>query len=87
MIDTKKEHIMTQFAKVFQNGRSQAIRIPKEFRVDTSEVYIEKIGDTLIIKPKKEHRWDDFFTMLERVDTSDFLEHRVQPPQDIKELF
>ena len=41
---------MTLTAKVFQNGRSQAIRIPKEFRVDDSEVYIEKIGDTLIIK-------------------------------------
>jgi antitoxin VapB len=78
---------MTQLAKVFQNGRSQAIRIPKEFRVDTSEVYIEKVGDTLIIKPKKEHKWDDFFDMLEEVDTSDFLVDRKDLPQDGKEIF
>ena len=32
-------------AKVFQNGRSQAIRLPKEYRVDVDEVYIEKIGN------------------------------------------
>ena len=44
---------MTMMAKVFQKGRFQAIRITKEFRMEESEVYIEKIGDTLIIKPTK----------------------------------
>jgi antitoxin VapB len=78
---------MKQIAKVFQNGRSQAIRIPKEFRVNTKEVYIEKVGDTLIIKPKKENRWEDFFSLLEQSDTSGFLEERNQPPLDKKELF
>ena len=78
---------MTKLAKVFQNGRSQAIRIPKEFRVDTQEVYIEKIGDSLIIRPKKDNKWDDFFNLLEDVDTTDFLETRVQPPLDNKEIF
>jgi len=52
---------MTQSAKVFQNGRSQAIRIPKEFRVHTSEVYIEKVGETLVIRPKPQNKWDSFF--------------------------
>ena len=78
---------MKQIAKVFQNGRSQAIRIPKEFRVDTKEVYIEKVGDTLIIKPKKENKWNEFFSLLEQSDTSGFLEERNQPPLDKKELF
>ena len=78
---------MTQLAKVFQNGRSQAIRIPKEFRVDTQEVYIEKVGDSLIIKPKKDNKWDSFFDLLEDVDTTDFLKTRVQPPLDNKEIF
>ena len=42
-------------AKVFMNGRSQAIRLPKEFRVSGDEVYITKEKDKLIIfeKPKK----------------------------------
>jgi len=78
---------MTQLAKVFQNGRSQAIRIPKEFRVDTTEVYIEKVGETLVIRPKIENKWDSFFLMLNDFDTSDFFLDRVQPPLDNKELF
>jgi antitoxin VapB len=78
---------MTHLAKVFQNGRSQAIRIPKEFRVDTSEVYIEKVGDTLVIRPKRENKWDIWFENLDRVDTSDFMIDRTQPPLDNKELF
>jgi len=78
---------MTQLAKVFKNGRSQAIRIPKEFRVNTKEVYMEKIGETLVIRPKPQNRWDSFFLMLDEFDTSDFLIERVQPPLDNKELF
>jgi antitoxin VapB len=78
---------MTLTAKVFQNGRSQAIRIPKEFRMDDSEVLIEKIGDTLIIKPSKTDKWDSFFHTLERVDTTGFLEDRVDLPLQKRELF
>jgi antitoxin VapB len=78
---------MPQLAKVFQNGRSQAIRIPKEFRVDTAEVYIEKVGETLVIRPKPQKKWDSFFLLLDDIDTSDFLLDRIQPPLDTKELF
>ena len=78
---------MTQVAKVFKNGRSQAIRIPKEFRVNTDEVYIEKVGNTLIVKPKNTDKWDSFFESLSDIDTSDFPTDRVQPPLDNKELF
>ena len=78
---------MTMKAKVFQNGRSQAIRIPKEFRVNTDEVYIEKVGDSLIIKPKYEDKWDKFFDKLEDIDTKDFLTNREQLPIQTRELF
>ena len=47
-------------AQVFINGQSQAIRLPKEFRLDVDEVYISKQGENLIISPKKTN-WDDFF--------------------------
>lgn len=40
-------------AKVFQSGNSQAVRIPKRFRLDTDEVDIFKRGDELVIKPRK----------------------------------
>jgi len=40
-----------QKAKVFWSGRSQAVRIPKQFRFDTDEVTIRKEGDVVILKP------------------------------------
>ncbi|MGM0623565.1 MAG: antitoxin [Campylobacterota bacterium] len=78
---------MSAVAKVFKNGQSQAIRIPKEFRVDTQEVYIEKVGNSLVIKPKSASKWDQFFDHLEKVDTKDFLQERYQPKQQNRELF
>ena len=78
---------MTILGKVFQNGRSQAIRIPKEFRVDCDEVYIEKVDNTLIIKPKESNKWDNFFSNLEKIDTSDFLSARKQPKTQERDLF
>jgi len=76
---------MTHLAKVFLNGRSQAIRIPKDFRVDSNEVYIEKVGETLVITPKKKNHWDTLFETLEQVDTTGFMNERVQPPLDKRE--
>ena len=42
---------MSVKTKVFMNGRSQAIRIPAEYRFDEKEVFINKVGDTLMITP------------------------------------
>ena len=39
--------------RVFTNGRSQAVRIPKEYRFKTDEVFINKIGDTIMLTPVK----------------------------------
>ena len=44
------ETLMT--TRVFTNGRSQAVRIPKEFRFNESEIIINKIGDTVLLTPK-----------------------------------
>jgi len=49
-----------QTAKIFMNGRSQAVRLPKEYRFDTDEVYIRRQGRNVIISEKK-ISWDDFF--------------------------
>ena len=46
-------------AKVFKNGRSQAIRLPKECRFTSDEVVVNKIGDIVILLPKQ-NRWDSF---------------------------
>ena len=40
-----------EIARVFTNGRSQAVRIPKEYRFDVDELYINKIGETVVLTP------------------------------------
>ena len=40
-----------QTAKVFTSGRSQAVRIPKEYRFDDDEVYISRVGDAIVLTP------------------------------------
>lgn len=56
---------MESIAKVFQNGRSQAVRLPKAFRFKGNEVKISKKGDMVILEPLEisawpEGFWDDF---------------------------
>jgi antitoxin VapB len=50
-------------AKVFTSGNGQAIRLPKEFRLDTDEVFISRSGDSLIITPRMK-TWDGFIEGL-----------------------
>ena len=64
----------TLVAKIFMNGRSQAVRLPKEFRFDTEEVYITKQGQNIVISAKKP-TWDDFFDSKSAFD-GDFLKDR-----------
>lgn len=65
---------MTHIAKIFMNGRSQAVRLPKEFRFDCDEVYITKQGDKVVISPAKP-TWDDFFNQDSAFD-EEFLKNR-----------
>ncbi len=50
-------------AKVFETGRSQAIRLPKKFRFTGDEVFIQKLGDVVMLIPK-EKLWDTFLQGL-----------------------
>ena len=73
--------VMGKSAKIFMNGRSQAIRLPKEFRFDCDEVYVEKQGDRLIISAVQP-QWDEFFDSVPAFD-EDFLADREDvSPQD-----
>ena len=59
---------MTQTAKIFFSGTRQAVRLPLEFRFDCKEVYIEKQGDAVILRPKPDklaERWRAFFRAAE----------------------
>ena len=61
-------------AKIFKNGRSQAVRLPKEFRVNTSEVFVRKQGNSIILTPNKP-TWEDFFKSKSAFG-DDFLKER-----------
>lgn len=52
---------MTAKAKIFQNGRSQAVRLPKEFRFEGQEVYIYKDGDRVVLAPVHTRTWPEGF--------------------------
>ena len=66
-------------AKIFQSGNSQAVRIPKEFKLNAAEVEIQRRGETLVLRPKKKS-WAALVESLERF-TQDFMENgRNQPP-------
>lgn len=51
---------MGDIAKVFWSGRSQAVRLPKEFRFDGDAVRIRKEGDAVILEPIVEDEWASF---------------------------
>ena len=44
--------VLMETAKIFKNGQSQAVRLPKECRFEGSEVYIKKMGDIVLLMPK-----------------------------------
>ena len=58
-------------AKVFKNGRSQAIRLPKECRFSSDEVIVNKIGDIVILLPKQ-NKWDSFMRAID-LFSDDFM--------------
>ncbi len=70
-------------AKVFQNGRSQAIRLPKEFRVETTEVYLQRTRDGFLVIPKDP--WTMFEEGVEALSDSFFEEGRQQPAQQTRQ--
>jgi len=72
-------------AKIFQNGQSQAVRLPKEFRFDDTEVYIKKNGNIVTLIPRTDS-WEILFGSLETF-SNDFMSERIQPDLDKRESF
>ncbi|MDF2953387.1 MAG: Virulence-associated protein VagC [Thermodesulfobacterium sp.] len=74
-------------AKLFNNGRSQAVRLPKEFRFKEKEVYITKIDDFVVLIPKKD-KWELAKKLLMEIEdfTDEFMENR-NIFQQTRELF
>jgi len=77
---------MSQVAKLFTNGRSQAVRLPAAYRFDTKEVFIRQDPETGdVILSRRPETWDGFFAALNGADVpADFLDEkeRGQAAQD-----
>lgn len=68
-----------KIAKLFQNGQSQAVRLPKEFRLGGSQVFIKKMGKAVLLIPM-DNPWEPLFDSLNKF-SDDFMSSRNQPKQ------
>lgn len=75
--------VTVQTAKLFQNGKSQAVRLPKEFRFQGSEVYVKKTHNAVILIPK-DNPWESLLRGLEGF-SDDFMSERNQPRDQERE--
>jgi len=66
-------------AKLFRNGQSQAVRLPKEFRFEGDEVFIKKSGSAVVLIPLV-NSWDSLTGSLDKF-TKDYMDDRNQPRQ------
>ena len=66
-------------ARIFQNGRSQAVRLPKEFRFEGDQVFIHKVGNAVVLLPVR-HSWDTLFQSLDHF-SDDFMQDGRQQPE------
>jgi len=80
---------MARTAKLFRNGRSQAVRLPSEYRFEGSEVYVRRdsaTGD--VILSRRPESWEDFFELMKTIDVpKDFLADRQDTPPQKRKMF
>ena len=70
-------------AKLFKNGESQAVRLPKEFRFTGDEVFIKRVGSAVVLLPMTKS-WDTLIASLSKF-SADFMNEREQPPPQERE--
>lgn len=75
-----------QTAKIFLNGRSQAVRLPKEFQFVGNDVIIQKIGDAVLLIPNNK-AWNIFLQGLNNFSDDFMKDGRKQPKLNKREKF
>lgn len=71
-------------AKVFENGRSQAVRLPKECRFTSDEVMVNKIGDIVLLFPRT-NKWDSFMKAVDLFSDDYMTDGRAADPAQERE--
>ena len=78
---------MTTTAKLFRNGRSQAVRLPREFRFEGDRVRVRRVGRGVMVEPRFANV-TDWFAELDRYAADPFMDDgRRQPPTPEREIF
>ncbi len=72
-------------AKIFENGRSQAVRLPKEYRFNSDEVMVNKIGDIVLLSPMT-NKWDSFMKAIDMFSDDFMADGRVVDPVQEREI-
>lgn len=72
-----------EVARVFMNGKSQAVRLPKAYRLEGDRVYVKKVGDAVVLLPYHAP-WQPLIESL-TLFTDDFMAEREQPPLEKRE--
>jgi antitoxin VapB len=70
-------------AKLFENGNSQAVRLPKDYRFEGSKVYIHKLGNAVVLIPEQES-WQSLIESIP-LFSDDFMATRDQPEAQHRE--
>lgn len=70
-------------AKLFQNGKSQAVRLPKKYRFPGEKVLIKRVGKAVVLLPYQDS-WETLFESLEQF-SDDFMSDRQQPEEQQRE--
>lgn len=82
-------YTMPRTAKLFRNGRSQAVRLPSEYRFEGSEVYVRRdpaTGD--VILSRRPETWKDLFSLMDSISLpKNFLAERGDAPPQKRDLF
>ncbi len=73
-------------AKVFRSGNSQAVRIPKEYAIEESELYIQRVGNSLVLSSMNEP-WTSLRDSLVKFSDDVFSDGRKQPENQDRDIF
>ena len=78
---------MTSIAKLFRNGRSQAVRLPREFRFEGDRVRVRRAGRGVLVEPMTTNV-ADWFAQLDRFNSEPFMpDGRNQPATPVRDIF
>jgi len=81
---------MQRIAKLFRNGRSQAVRLPADFRFEGTEVFIQKdpANGNVILSRRPHSSWRSFFKLRDQIGApDDFMSERKDEPPQKRKLF